>query len=382
MSKIVSVRPLYLQIGQQLRTDIFSGKVPPGARLGTEAVLMERFNVSRSTIRKALAGLVSEGLVRRVPGGGTFIRHRRKRTAVTRPRCNHVAIQCIDLQTTLTDTAKELVRGAATALESFGMTAGVFLYDPNDDRAQSNLIFQQAVLDNRVDGVISTQHLGRRRYLQLQEAGVPLVLTFFWDGMDLPTVCLDTFERFHGLTAAALDAGWRTPALVKGPGAWRAEELAFADDHLVGLRAAEGYRQALVAHGRPFYPSHILCSNYRPEDAEQVAALVRQLDPPPDVLIVDGAEVGAALWEALEKHIPIVSQGPRQNYSEICVVRAPHFEIGRKAGEMLKERIEHPEAPVRQELLKSDWGQARAEVLAFRQKWLTDNVSAAATQRD
>ena len=369
MGRIVSARPLYLQIRQQLRNEIFSGSTPPGARLGTEAELMARFDVSRATVRKALGGLADEGLVRRVPGGGTFVRNRQKRTGASRSRSGHVAIQGVDLHTTLTDSAKELVRGAAAGLESLGMTVGVFLYDPDDDEAHGNLIFQQALVDERVDGVISMQFVGRQRYLQLQEAGVPAVLTFHWDGMDLPAAFVDNFAGYSNLTGLALEAGWRAPALVKGPEPYRADELARIDRPLVGLRAVEGFRQALARHGMPFYPSHVLCSNFRPEDVGQVAEPLRRLDPPPDVLLVDGAEIGVALWEALGHAFPVVCLAPRKALAEICTVHLPLFEVGRKAGEMLNERIEDPSASVRQESFTADWDEARAAVLAFRRRW-------------
>ena len=55
--------PLYRQIQSDLRERISSGQLPPGSRLETEQELMARYEVSRATVRQALAGLVNEGLV-------------------------------------------------------------------------------------------------------------------------------------------------------------------------------------------------------------------------------------------------------------------------------------------------------------------------------
>lgn len=47
-----------------------------GIRMPTEAELCDQFEVSRQTVRRAYAELVSEGLIYRVPGRGTFVSNR------------------------------------------------------------------------------------------------------------------------------------------------------------------------------------------------------------------------------------------------------------------------------------------------------------------
>jgi GntR family transcriptional regulator len=66
--------PLYRQIQADLRALIRDGAVSPGTRLETEQDLMARYEVSRATVRQALAGLVSDGLVEIRRGRGTYVR--------------------------------------------------------------------------------------------------------------------------------------------------------------------------------------------------------------------------------------------------------------------------------------------------------------------
>jgi GntR family transcriptional regulator len=66
--------PLYRQIQADLRERINSGQLPPGSRLETEQELMVRYEVSRATVRQALAGLVNDGLVEIRRGLGTYVR--------------------------------------------------------------------------------------------------------------------------------------------------------------------------------------------------------------------------------------------------------------------------------------------------------------------
>jgi len=66
--------PLYRQIQSDLRERINNGQPPPGSRLETEQELMARYEVSRATVRQALAGLVNDGLVEIRRGLGTYVR--------------------------------------------------------------------------------------------------------------------------------------------------------------------------------------------------------------------------------------------------------------------------------------------------------------------
>ena len=68
-----SASPLYRQLMQRLRADIASGVYPVHSRIPSEAELGESYQVSRVTVRKALAELTREGLLRRMQGKGTYV---------------------------------------------------------------------------------------------------------------------------------------------------------------------------------------------------------------------------------------------------------------------------------------------------------------------
>ena len=65
--------PIYLQIADDLRTLIESGKLKQGQQLETELELRERYNASRNTVRDALRRLTALGLIVTRPGKGTFV---------------------------------------------------------------------------------------------------------------------------------------------------------------------------------------------------------------------------------------------------------------------------------------------------------------------
>lgn len=66
-------QPKYLSIKHYLLELILSGAVSPGQRLPSEHWLLEHFSASRPTVRRAVDELVTDGLLRRRKGSGTFV---------------------------------------------------------------------------------------------------------------------------------------------------------------------------------------------------------------------------------------------------------------------------------------------------------------------
>lgn len=70
--------PLHLSISETLLAEIEHGVYGPGEQLPSENQLMERFEVSRITIRRAIANLVHQGLVEAHQGRGVFVKAQHK----------------------------------------------------------------------------------------------------------------------------------------------------------------------------------------------------------------------------------------------------------------------------------------------------------------
>ncbi len=75
-------QPLYQHIKQHILSQIQSGDWPPGTRVPSENELVETFGVSRMTANRALRELAHEGVLSRVPGVGTFVAERARRTSL------------------------------------------------------------------------------------------------------------------------------------------------------------------------------------------------------------------------------------------------------------------------------------------------------------
>ncbi|MDX2376552.1 GntR family transcriptional regulator [Microbacterium sp. LRZ72] len=65
--------PLWQQLARVLREDIQSGRLGPDQALPSESELIDRFGVSRTVVREALAELVRAGLIYKVRARGSFV---------------------------------------------------------------------------------------------------------------------------------------------------------------------------------------------------------------------------------------------------------------------------------------------------------------------
>src|SRR4051812_5643689 len=66
---------IHQQLAERLRAQV--SQMTPDSQIPTENELVSRYGVSRTTVRRALSGLVEEGLLVRRQGAGTFVAPRR-----------------------------------------------------------------------------------------------------------------------------------------------------------------------------------------------------------------------------------------------------------------------------------------------------------------
>ncbi|WP_027340032.1 GntR family transcriptional regulator [Halonatronum saccharophilum] len=69
--------PLYRQIAEKIKQEIYNKNLQQGDAIPSEAKLTDKFNVSRVTIRQAIDVLVNEDLLYKVQGSGTYVKKTR-----------------------------------------------------------------------------------------------------------------------------------------------------------------------------------------------------------------------------------------------------------------------------------------------------------------
>lgn len=73
MLRRAAAEPLYRQVLDHLAAEIEAGRLRPDRPIPSERTLMQRFRISRTTVRQAIAEGVRRGILRRVNGRGTFV---------------------------------------------------------------------------------------------------------------------------------------------------------------------------------------------------------------------------------------------------------------------------------------------------------------------
>ncbi|MFO8035176.1 MAG: phosphonate metabolism transcriptional regulator PhnF [Anaerolineales bacterium] len=65
--------PMYHQLKEAIKEQILNGDLKPNEKIPSENMLAETYSISKMTVRQAMSRLVSEGLINREQGRGTFV---------------------------------------------------------------------------------------------------------------------------------------------------------------------------------------------------------------------------------------------------------------------------------------------------------------------
>ncbi|MEA4928655.1 MAG: GntR family transcriptional regulator [Candidatus Limiplasma sp.] len=138
------MEPKYQAVADSLRHDIATGQYSDGDALLTEAELKLKFNVSRQTVRQAIALLENDGLVMRRRGSGTYVNHGARK---------HNGALCVGVITTyITDYIfPSIVRGVESALSA---ESCIMNLSATYNRTDHERLLLQRVLESPVDGLI------------------------------------------------------------------------------------------------------------------------------------------------------------------------------------------------------------------------------------
>src|ERR1700722_3151489 len=116
--------PLYSRVETVLACEIADGILKVGDQLPTEDVLIERFEVSRITVRRAIQNLVGRGLVEIRRGKGTFVAPPKMTQELTELSGFVEDMHALGRQPTARVISKEVVTADATVASHLALTKG------------------------------------------------------------------------------------------------------------------------------------------------------------------------------------------------------------------------------------------------------------------
>ncbi len=202
-------QPKYLQVADILRKEIADGVFRDGQTLMTEEELRFRFDVSRQTIRQAIALLEEDGLVDRRRGSGTYVRHGPRRRQGT----IHVGV----VTTYITDYIfPSIVSGIESVLNENGVVMNLSA-TYNDSRTERNIL--ERMMDGQVDGLIvegartARQPENEDLFRRLAQRNIPVLFmnTYYPELVNVPHVVMDDYGGGRIAAREVLSRGYRKP---------------------------------------------------------------------------------------------------------------------------------------------------------------------------
>lgn len=335
-------QPRYLEVVQDLRKDILSGRIRQGEKIPSENECSRLYGISRQTVRHAIDVLEQEKLVVRVRGSGTYAGSRVP--AVSRQQSFNIGVISTYVDSYI---FPPVLKGIAGVLAREGYTTQVAFTENRVSREGE--ILEHLLSKGRIDGLIaepvrsSLPNPNLHFYQELKKRQIPVL--FFnssYPELSLPCVSLD--DRWTGKAAAEylIQAGHK-----------RIGGLFRCDDGQGALRYA-GFQEAMEEAGLKPVERHVVWMDTEAqEDMERWGDYLFYRLEGCEALVCYNDEAAVSLAELCMKRgirIPEDLSLISIDNSELCSlsdVKLTSFEhpkeaLGRLAAEHMVCMIENP----------------------------------------
>jgi DNA-binding LacI/PurR family transcriptional regulator len=342
--------PKYKRVYLELRGALTDGSHREGDKLPSENDLVERFGVSRPTVRRALAQLVTEGFIERRMGAGSVVANRSENEALV------FGLLIPELGST--EIFEPICQGISQA-HSRGRHE--LLWGPSFLKGASKEVQAEHLcryyIERQVSGVFFApmEHFEGRDEVNfsiaraLDEADIPIVLLdrdilLFPERSKYDLVGIDNHRAGYVLADYLIRSGSRRVAFIAAP----------FSAHTVDARIG-GYQEALHARQGPAAQSLIKWID--PNDAQGIQEFLLQTQP--DAVICANDHTAAQLLRtvtALGIQVPgqiRIAGIDDVKYAQLLqtpltTIRQPCLEIGSTALLAMLDRIARPAAPARE----------------------------------
>ncbi len=361
-------RALYQQIYRRYQRKILSGELPEGYKLPSEAALMNQFGVSRITAKRALDELENDGYIQRRRGSGSYVSEKTTRSFQSRKEPLRVAliVPSAEHETNLFYT---MIQGATDFLcQQHGQL--VCYHSHRDQQAEQELLLQARA--DGCDGILyypGPVETAKDILIRMAATHYPVVLLDKnINGNMIDSVASDNVKGSQALMSYVIEKGHRNIAFLSVSG----EMANTAGERYMGCcRGMEQKGLPLEClHNLGVFDNQqemldlISCYNRAAEDrlvkllprwkaqgitaictlndnmAMRVYGAAKQLGYriPEDMAVAgfDGAEYGAYVTPGLTS------------------VWQNAYQMGYQGAQVLLERMQHPDAPIRRVLIEPE----------------------------
>ena len=184
---------------------ITKGRFSYGEMLPSEKMLMNKFGVSRQTVRNSMSELSKNGYIERHKGKGTFVTYK---NSLMRNKTIGVCLSFLDNY--IFPNVLEGIERVLTQ-EGYGIELGF-----GKNRVDNEAKFLQRMLDLNVSGLIiegvksAMPNPNDHYYRQFLSAGVPVIFVHnYYQNVECPTVVMEDEKMTREITQMLIDAGHR-----------------------------------------------------------------------------------------------------------------------------------------------------------------------------
>ncbi|HEX7735631.1 MAG TPA: GntR family transcriptional regulator [Ktedonobacteraceae bacterium] len=363
-------RDLHRQLTTDFRNRILEGQLSAGARLPADNDLAAEYQLSRDTVRQALALLADEGLIERVQGRGTFVTQRPASSTANSGSATqasppvvqeqkHIGLLLSSGQRKMGDILQDIMVGVEQAARLHGYSISLRYTEGGKEQQAQDIARMSAsgvagLIVCPIDNVADTDVIRK-----LQSDQFPLVFVDRY----LPGLTVD----FVG--ADNKGGGYRATEHLVILGHRRIGFLFFEEEDLETTSSVkerwQGYTEALHKYGVPYDPS-LLIPDVNPGEGHVSPSIYEFLQRPDrpsaifavnDIVALDVMQAAHALNLRIPQDLALVGFDNERFASRLSppltTMAQPFFDIGLRAGTLLLSRIEglstisrHIELPV------------------------------------
>lgn len=343
MAKHEGQKLKYYTLSVDLKRMILDGDIQAGERLPSENELASRYNISRHTVRKALAILENEGYIYAEHGKGTFCSELVRHSKTSR----NIAV----VTTYLSDYIfPKVVQGIDSVMTEKGYSI-ILKNTRNSRKAEARCL--EELLQKDIEGLIIEpskseifcKHISL--YERLEQFGIPYVFiqACLEQIKDKPQVKMDDCKGGYLVTNYLISLGHRNILGV------------FKADDTQGMERHRGYVQALQEAGILYNPDNIIWFHTEDRAMKPFAALQEMVRGgyPFDAVVCYNDQIAVEIIKALEEcQLGVPEQVSVTGYDnsfiaensriKLTTIAHPQDKLGEMAAKLLLELIQNPNA--------------------------------------
>lgn len=247
----------------------------------------------------------------------------------------------------ITPFASRVINGIQEVLHTKNIKVIIAESSGDPEKEKENLQLMERFM---VDGIIiclCSYKRNKEEYIRLQQAGMPMV---FYDripyGLEVPQVIVDDYMKSFFIVENLIRSGRRQIVHIQGP-----------DDIYNSAERIRGYKDALAKFKIPFDKNTMLIkTGITFEDGGKAADILVEKNIPFNAIFAftETLAIGALnrlreLGKKIPEEVAIASfSGTELSnivYPQLTTVEPPLFQMGKKAAELILEKIKNPAYP-------------------------------------